>query len=137
MMKKAGYFQRTGGTAYDSEGKPHEFIELHILGQRYAIRSMDLARAIAGRVHVQVESLTYNWNYYLGAVSGLAQVSASGKALNIDLFGAGDFTVSLASLRAVQYGRHRLAVVVQIPETPYQARPRKYPLGQKQISVLA
>jgi len=137
MMKKAGYFQRTGGTAYDSDGKPHEFIELHILGQRYAIRSPDLARAIAGRVHVQIESLTYNWNYYLGSVSGLAQVSASGKALNIDLFGAGDFTVSLVSLRAVQYGRHRLAVVVQIPETPYQARPRKYPLGQKQITALA
>jgi hypothetical protein len=137
MMKKAGYFQKTGGTAYDSDGKCHEFIELHILGQRYAIRSPDLARAIAGRVHVQIESLTYNRNYYLGAVSGLAQVSASGKALNIDIFGVGDFTVSLASLRAVQYGRHRLAVVVQIPETPYQARPRKYPLGQKQISALA
>jgi hypothetical protein len=137
MMKKAGYFQKTGGTAYDSDGTPHEFIELHILGQRYAIRSPDLARAIAGRIHVQIESLSYNRNYYLGAVRGLAQVSASGKALNIDLFGVGDFTVSLMSLRAVIYSRHRLAVVVQIPETPCQARPRKYSLGQKQISALA
>ena len=137
MMKKSGYFQQTGCTAFDSDGKPHEVIELHILGERYAIRLPDLTRAMAGRVHVQVELLTHNWNYYLGAVAGLAQVSASGKALNIDLFEAGDFTVSLTSLRAVLYSRHRLAVVVKIPDTPYQARPKKYPYGQKHISAMA
>jgi len=137
MMKKSGYFQKTGCTAYDSDGKPHEFIELHIQGERYAVRLPDLARAMAGRIHVQVEFLARNWNYYLGAVVGLAQVSASGKALNIDLFGAGDFTVSLTSLRAVLYGRNRVAVVVKIPESPYHARERKYPCSQKTISAEA
>jgi hypothetical protein len=137
MMKKSGYFQKTGRSAYDSDGNPREFVELHIEGERYAIRLADLALAITGRVHVQVEGLAYNRNYYLGAVVGLAQVSASGKALNIDLFGAGDFTVSLMSLRTVLYGRNRLAVVVKIPEKPYVARPRKYPWNQTTISAEA
>jgi hypothetical protein len=137
MMKKSGYFQKTGCTAYDSDGKLHSFIELHIQGQRYAVRLPDLTRAMTGRTHVQVESLTHNWNYYLGAVVGLAQVSVSGKALNIDLFDAGDFTVSLASLRVVLYGRSRVAVVVKIPETPYQGRGEKFSSGQKHFRATA
>ncbi len=139
MMKKAGYFQRTGCIAYDSEGSPHEIIELYILGERYAVRRAELARAIGGRVHVQVESLTHNWNYYLGAVSGLAQVSVSGKALNIDLFNAGDFTVSLKGLRAVMYGRERSAVIVRIPDTPAYQRSslKKGAPGQRHLGATA
>ena len=119
-MEKAGYLQRTGCSAIDSNGDMNEVIELHILGTRYAIRRSDLIRAVSGRVVVQVEELTRNWNYYLGTTRGLAQVSASGKALNVDLFGSGSFTLSLASLKAVLYGRERLARIVKIPETPTQ-----------------
>lgn len=116
MMQKSGYFRKTGSPAYDAEGRSHEIVELHIRGVRYAIRRADLIRAIAGRVCVQVEALVHNWKYYLGAVTGLAHVSASGKALNIDLFGTGDFTVSLLALRAVMFGKERIAVIVKIPE---------------------
>lgn len=116
MMQKSGYFRKTGCLAYDADGKSHEVVELHIRGERYAIRRAELARAIAGRVCVQVEALVHNWKYYLGAVTGLARVSASGKALNINLFGSGDFTVSLVALRAVLFGKERNAVVVKIPE---------------------
>ncbi|MFA4875953.1 MAG: hypothetical protein WC586_00940 [Methanoregula sp.] len=120
MMEKAGYLQRTGYSALDSEGNMHEVIELHILGTRYAIRRSDLIRAVSGRVVVQVEELTRNWNYYLGMTRGLARVSASGKALNVELFETGSFTLSLASLRAVIYGKERLAAVVKIPEVSSQ-----------------
>jgi len=119
-MEKAGYLQRTGYSALDSEGNMHEVIELHILGTRYAIRRSDLIRAVSGRVVVQVEELTRNWNYYLGMTRGLARVSASGKALNVELFETGSFTLSLASLRAVIYGKERLAAVVKIPEVSSQ-----------------
>jgi hypothetical protein len=51
---------------------------------------------------------------------GLAQVSASGKALNIDLFGAGSFTLSLNALRSVLYGKERLAGIGRIPESSTQ-----------------
>ncbi len=88
-MEKAGYLQRTGYRAFDSEGNFHDVIELHILGTRYAIRRSDLVKAVAGHLYVQVEEIVHNWNYYLGATRGLAQVSASGKALNIDIFNEG------------------------------------------------
>ena len=135
MMEKAGYLQRTGCRALDSDGSSHEVLELHICGARYAVRRSDLVKAVSGRTLIQVEELTRNWEYYLGVTSGLAQVSVSGKALNIDLFGAGSFTLSLSALRAVLYGRERLAVIVRIPESPAQ-KLRRLAEGQQTIGAV-
>jgi hypothetical protein len=137
MMEKAGYLQRTGYRAFDSEGRLHEIIELHILSVRYAIRRSDLASAISGHVLVQVEELTHNWNYYLGATCGLAQVSVSGKALNIDIFNEGSFTVSLRALGGVMYGKERNTLIMKIPEqvSPSQ-KMRRVTLDQKRISAI-
>ncbi|GAB6283807.1 MAG: hypothetical protein WC406_02730 [Methanoregula sp.] len=118
MMQKAGYIQRTGCSALDCDGRMHEVIEMYILGIRYAIRLADLVRGLSGHGAIQVEAINREWNNYLGTTCGLAKVSASGKALNIGLFGAGDFTVSLATLRAVIYKKQRLAVIVMIPGQP-------------------
>jgi hypothetical protein len=119
MMQKAGYIRRTGYRAIDRDGGLHEVVELHIMGARYAIRLADLAKGISGRqVVVQVEALVHEWSYYLGTTCGLAQVSASGKALNLELFEAGNFTVSLLAIRSVIYGRERLATIARIPEQP-------------------
>ena len=88
----------------------------------------------ARNIFVQLEELTHQWQYYLGAVKGLAQVSVSGKALNIELFETGNFTVSLNSLRSVMYGKERLATIVKIPAQPaISARCGVY--GQQQISA--
>jgi hypothetical protein len=132
MMEKAGYIQKTRIQALDSDGTAHDIIEVHILGERFAIRAKSLAQAITGNVFIQLESLTHNYAYYLGTTCGLAQVSASGKALNINLFQSGAFTVSLASLRSVMYGRERNAVVVKIPETSI-VRVRRVSQDQQQI----
>jgi hypothetical protein len=134
MMEKAGYLQRTGYSAFDCEGNAHAVIELHILGIRYAIRRSDLSKAVSGHVFVQLEELTHQWQYYLGAVKGLAQVSVSGKALNIELFEAGNFTVSLNSLRGVMYGKERLATIVKIPVQPASGV-RRDVYGQQHISA--
>ena len=137
-MQKAGYVQRTGCRAIDSDGNVHEVVDLHIMGSRYAIRLADLVKGISGHVFVQVEALTHEWNYYLGATCGLAQVSVSGKALNIELFDAGTFTVSLAALRSVIYGKERRAVIVKIPEQPALPawKDRRISTGQQRISAL-
>ena len=135
MMEKAGYLQRTRCQAIDSDGVINEVLELHICGTRYAVRRADLIRAVSGRVTIQVDELTKNWEYYLGVTAGLAQVSASGKALNIDLFGTGSFTVSLASLRAVLYGKERLAAIVRIPESGSQ-RLHRVADGQQTIGAM-
>lgn len=135
MMEKAGYLQRTGCRALDSDGHVHEVIELHILGTRYAVRRADLAKAVSGRTLIQIEELSRNWEYYLGVTRGLAQVSVSGKALNIDLFGTGSFTLSLTALRAVLYGKERLAAIVRIPESPAQ-KLRLLADGQQTIGAI-
>lgn len=138
MMQKAGYIQRNRCRAIDHDGRVHEVVELHIMGNRYAVRLADLAKGISGRqVVVQVEALIHEWNYYLGTTSGLAQVSASGKALNIELFEAGTFTVSLLALRSVIYGRERLATIVRIPEQPASPLWKdRRSTGQQRISAL-
>ena len=97
---------------------------------------MALQSVITGRIFVQVEELTHNWNFYLGSTRGLAQVSVSGKALNIDLFNDGNFTVSLRALRNVMYGKDRHAFIMKIPEQPMQQyRMRRVSQDQKQISA--
>ena len=135
-MEKAGYLQKTGYKAFDNQGRLHDVIELHIISVRYAIRRSDLANAISGHVLVQVEELTHNWNYYLGATSGLAQVSVSGKALNIDIFNEGSFTVSLRALGSVMYGKERHAFIMKIPEQVSSSQKmRRVTLDQKRISA--
>jgi len=135
MMEKAGYLQWTGYKAFDSEGTMHDIIELHIHSIRYAIRRANLAKAVSSHVFVQVEELTHNWNYYLGATSGLGQVSVSGKALNIDIFNGGSFTVSLHALGNVMYGKERFAFIMKIPEAQLSQKMRRVTLDQKRISA--
>jgi hypothetical protein len=137
MMEKAGYLQRTGYRAFDSDSNCHDVIELHILGVRYAIRRSDLVKAVSARLLVQVEEITHEWDYFLGATRGLAQVSVSGKALNIDIFNEGSFTVSLSTLRNVLFGKERQACIVKIPDQTMQSlRIRKISTDQKQISAM-
>jgi hypothetical protein len=136
MMEKAGYIQRNGCRAFDSDGILKEVIEVHIRGSRYAIRLAGLAGAITGRVFVQVEELTHNWNYYLGSTCGLAQVSVSGKALNINLFNDGIFTVSLGALRAIMYGKDKYAFIMKIPDQSVQLSGMKR-LSQDQVQISA
>jgi hypothetical protein len=134
MMEKAGYLQRTGCRAVDSEGMLHEVVDLHICGERFALRRSDLVRAVSGGMAVQVEELTHHYAYYLGITRGLAQVSQSGKALNIELFNAGSFTLSLNTLRAIMFGKERTALVAKIPEQP-GIKFRRVVEGQRTISA--
>jgi len=135
-MEKAGYIQRNGCRAFDSDGILHEVIEVHIQGSRYAIRVAGLAGAITGRVFVQIEELAHNWNYYLGPTCGLAQVSVSGKALNINLFTEGSFTVSLGALRSIMYGKEKYAYIMKIPDQSVQlSKMKRFSQDQMQISA--
>jgi len=116
VMEKAGYLRYTRFRAFDIAGSPHEVIEMHICGCRYALRCADLAAGIAGRDLVQVESLGHAWGYYLGTPRGLAEVSQSCRALNIDLFNGGRYTVSLRAIRSVLDRKEKYAIIVRIPD---------------------
>lgn len=138
-LQKVGYAQRTGRRAVDSSGFEYEVLDLYILGTRYAMRLEDLVRAIAEHGAVQVEGLTRDWKYYLGATRGLAEVSVSKKGLNIELFDGGMYTTPLAALCRVIENRDRYAPVVKIPEPPVllSEKDRRIFSGQQRLSAFA
>jgi len=138
-LQRVGYAQRTGQRAVDSRGFEYEILDIYILSTRYAIRLEDLVRAIAERGAVRIEELSREWKYYLGAHCGLAQVSASGKGLNIELFTGGLYTTSLVALRRVIESREHYAAIAKIPEQPVMpaGKDRKISPRQQILSAFA
>jgi len=139
QLQRVGYAQRTGRRAFDSRGFEYEVLDLYIFGTRYAIRLEELARAVAEHGAVRVEELSREWKNYLGATRGLAQISASKKGLNIELFDGGLYTTSLAALCRVIENRERYASVVKIPEPPVLSagKDRRISPGQKRLTAFA
>ncbi len=136
-MEKAGYLQRTGYRAFDSDGNMHEIIELHIL----SITVCDSCRPILQRPYPVVYLCRSRTSPITGIItldptSGLGQVSVSGKALNIDIFNGGSFTVSLRALGNVMYGKDRFALIMKIPEALHSQKMRRVTLDQKRISAV-
>jgi hypothetical protein len=138
-LQRVGYAQRTGRTAIDSRGFEYEILDIYILSTSYAIRLEDLVRTIAERGAARIEELSREWKYYLGAHCGIAQVSASGKGLNIELFTGGLYTTSLFALRRVIESRERYAAIAKIPEQPVMSagKDRKIPSKQQRLSAFA
>ena len=96
-MEKAGYLQRTG-SGHLTAKELHEVVDLHIRGERYAVRRSDLSGQSPAVSLCRWRNSPTTSTITLGS-RGLAQVSQSGKALNIDLFER-QFTVSLNALRS-------------------------------------
>jgi hypothetical protein len=115
MMQKAGYIRRCGWSAIDNTGNPWEILEVRIHGATLAIRYEDLVEVLSGGMAARVERIGRNWMDYIGGLAGLAQISKSGKAVNINLLCGDMFTVSLDSLRAVIDKQERFATVAEVP----------------------
>jgi len=139
MISKAGYFQQNGYVALDDEGLPTQIAELNIHGTKYGIRLDELKDALIGHHPARVERIFQNWQQYLGGIVGLAHISRSGKALNIELVEGGRFTVSLDSLVSALSRRGVYASVGEIPEpvSSWDIRGRKIAQGQQTIPVHA
>jgi hypothetical protein len=88
---------------------------------RLAIRLADLRGALAGRIFARVERLERNWGLRITGIAGLARLSASGRALNIELNEGGSFTVSLDMLKAVVSRKERFAAIASISAFPEMA----------------
>lgn len=115
MMKNAGYLQLNRHPVLDEDGTPVEILELYLYGTRLCIRVRDLRNALRYGMPARVEKIRRNWMAYIGGSAGQAQVSKSGKALNIELRNGERFTVALDSLHAVLCSRERYASVAVLP----------------------
>ncbi|ABD40544.1 hypothetical protein Mhun_0792 [Methanospirillum hungatei JF-1] len=134
MLEKAGYMQKAKAVTIDEEGLPTEIIELVIDGKRFGIVLEDLNHAIRGKISARTFQLRLNWKQYVSTTAGLAYLSYSGKALNIELMDGNRYTVSLDSLKSLLCRRSSYAPVARLP----MSSAIKYPsiLGDTQ-SILA
>ena len=85
MLEKAGYMQKARSVTIDEEGFPTEIIELVLDGIRFGISLEDLKGALKGKISARTFRLRINWKQYVSSTAGLAYLSGSGKALNIEL----------------------------------------------------
>ncbi len=102
-------------------------------------RLEDLVRALSTHGAVMIEELSREWKSFLGVPCGLAQVSVSGKGLNIELFNVGLYTTSLFALRWVIESKERYAAIVKIPEQPVMPawKDRRISPEQQRLSAFA
>lgn len=127
MLKRAGYIQLNRKPVISEEGTPIEILEIYIGKDRFGIRLGELRDALYAGALARVDRIQWNWMAFIGASQGDAQVSKSGKALNIELFGGQRFTIALEGLQAVLCCREKFAPVAVLPPRPasYGVRDRR------------
>ena len=135
MMEKAGYLQQPGTGLRTAREQRMMSWNCIFSGTGMQSAEQISSKRFQGGYLSRSRSSSHDWNYYLGQTRGLAHVSASGKALNIELFENGNFTLSLTTLRAAVHGKERSVVIVKIPETP-AIKIRRFVDGQQKISAV-
>ena len=137
-MENVGYILMDRTRVLDGEGTEEEVLSLSIRGTRYGVRTSDLEDLLEGGAQARVERLRRNWRFYLDGVEGVAEVSRSGKAVNIELFASDRYTISLRVLRQVLSGECRYAMVAEVPGEKARLAPRRGPATyQLRIPVTA
>ena len=126
-MENVGYILMDKSRVLDEDGNEKEILSLSIRGRRFGIRASELASLLDGGDPARVERLKRNWRFYLDGVEGVADLSRSGKAVNIGLSASEFYTVSLRALRSVFSGESRFAMVAGVPGDRARMTPRRGP----------
>ncbi len=134
-MENVGYILMDRLRVLDGEGNEEEVLSVSIRGTRFGIRVAEMEALLDGGAPVRVERLRRNWRFYLDGVEGVAELSRSGKAVNLELYtsrslelSASEFyTISLRALRSVLSRESRYAMVAGVPGERGRAAPRRGP----------
>jgi len=137
-MENVGYILMDRLKVLDGEGNEEEVLSLNIRGMRSGIRTCEIKDLLNGEAQARVERLRRNWRNYLDGVEGIAELSRSGKAVNIELSTSERYTISLRALRSVLSGESRYAMVAEVPGERTRFVPRRGPATyQLRIPVTA
>ena len=126
-MENVGYILRDRSGVLDGDGNEEEVLSLSLRGRRFGIRTAEMEALLDGGDPARVEHLRRNWRFYLDGVGGIAELSRSGKAVNIDLDAGAMYTISLRALRSVLSGESRYAMVAGVPADRARVVPRRGP----------
>ncbi|HVP24522.1 MAG TPA: hypothetical protein VMS81_00895 [Methanomicrobiales archaeon] len=136
-MENVGYILMERSRVLDGEGNEEEILSLSIRGMRFGVRTSEMGDLLGTGAQARVERLRRNWRFYLDGVEGMAELSRSGKAVNIEL-GAERYTIALRALRSVFSGESRYAMVAEVPGERARLAPRRgTPTYQLRIPVTA
>ena len=124
-MENVGYILMDRSRVLDGEGNEEEVLSLSIRGVRFGIRLTEMEALLEGGDPARVERLRRNWRFYLDGVEGLAELSRSGKAVNLELSASEFYTISLRALRSVLSHESRYAMVAGVPGERGRAAPRR------------
>jgi hypothetical protein len=125
-MENVGYILMERSRVLDGEGNEEEILSLSIRGMRFGVRTSEMGDLLGTGAQARVERLRRNWRFYLDGVEGMAELSRSGKAVNIEL-GAERYTIALRALRSVFSGESRYAMVAEVPGERARLAPRRGP----------
>ena len=113
-MIRAGYIQKTGYPAKDSDGTTHQAMELCVSKKTYAVLVRDLRRTLYTGESTEVWYVKQNWGRHLDAKAGTASLSRSKKAVNITLENGRRYTISAAAVRDILSGHCTYSSVAEI-----------------------
>jgi hypothetical protein len=85
-MENVGYILMDRSRVLDGEGNEEEVLSVSIRGIRFGIRVAEMEALLEGGGPARVERLRRNWRFYLDGVEGVAELSRSGKAVNLELY---------------------------------------------------
>jgi hypothetical protein len=85
-MENVGYILMDRSRVLDGEGNEEEVLSVSIRGIRFGIRVTEMEALLEGGGPARVERLRRNWRFYLDGVEGVADLSRSGKAVNLELY---------------------------------------------------
>ncbi|MDD4127749.1 MAG: hypothetical protein PHV39_08710 [Methanomicrobium sp.] len=117
-MIRAGYIQKTGYPAMDSEGSKHQILEICVSKKTYAIMVTDLRRTLYTGENGNVWYIKQNWGRHIAAKAGDISLSHSKKAVNITLENGKRYTVSAGAIRNILSGYCSYSSVSEIESAP-------------------
>jgi hypothetical protein len=135
MLEKAGFIQKSRAVTIDESGNPVEIVEVVIEGRRYGIQLQELSLALRGKISARTFKIRTNWKQYVGAITGLAYLSHSGRALNFEFMDGSKFTVSVDSLRSMLLKRSSYAPVARLPVSTSLRGQKTAPGAQRVLSL--
>jgi hypothetical protein len=140
-MENVGYILMDRSRVLDGEGNEEEVLSVSIRGIRFGIRVAEMEALLEGGGPARVERLRRNWRFYLDGVEGVAELSRSGKAVNLELYSSRSlepsglrsielsasefYTIALRALRSVLSHESRYAMVAGVPGERGRAAPRR------------
>lgn len=128
-MIRAGYIQKTGYPAKDSDGNMQQILEICISKKIYAVLVRDIRRTLYTDNACSIWHIKQNWGRHLSAKAGEVSLSRSKIAVNLTLNDGRRYTISSGAIKNILSGGCSYASVSEIESS------KRYPAISYQSAI--